>query len=134
MGCRAVVVDTSALVAIVLGESDADVYATALARADSVSISAVTLVESSVMVEAHQGADAARDLQLLIEAVRARIAPVDVHLATTAIAAWRRFGKGRHPASLNFGDCFSYALARHLDEPMLFKGQDFTQTDIRSAR
>lgn len=129
------VVDTSALVAVVLGESDAESFASALTAAtDGVALSAATLVEATMVVEARQGPDAARDLGLLLQSCGAEVEPLTSEQASLAIAAWRRFGKGRHPAALNFGDCFAYALAHHLDEPLLFKGNDFGQTDIRSAR
>ncbi len=125
------VADTSALVAIVLGEPDAERYVTALLDSEGApQLSAANAVETAMVVEARQGAEAARDLQLLIEQVRIRILPVDEDQVRLAVEAWRRFGRGRHPAALNFGDCFAYALARSLGEPLLFKGDDFAQTDI----
>lgn len=124
--------DTSALVAVVFGEPEAERVLEAM-RSDSVVISAVSLVEALVVVEARQGPDAARDLELLISGVVDRIAPVDDAHARAAAGAWRRFGKGRHPAGLNFGDCFAYATASMANLPLLFKGDDFAQTDIRVA-
>lgn len=85
------------------------------------------------MVQARQGPEAARDLDLLHARVATQIVPCDAEQVSAAIAAWRRFGKGRHPAALNLGDCFSYALARTSGEALLFKGRDFAQTDIRSV-
>lgn len=128
-----IVVDTSALCAVVLGEPDAE---SCLARltahaATGVAVSAATLVEAEIVVTARQGGDAARDLHLLLDGVQATVEPVTAEQAGLVVEAWRRFGKGRHPAGLNLGDCFSYALARLLDCPLLFKGGDFTQTDVR---
>lgn len=126
-----IVVDTSALVAVVLGEEDAELFLRALENSEA-RLSAVSLAEAQIVVEARQGPDAARDLQLLVEATIDDVVPVDEMHAGAAVAAWRRFGKGRHPAALNFGDCFAYALA-HLDGVgLLFKGDDFAQTDVGS--
>lgn len=127
------VVDSSVLVAVVLGEDDAGSY-TASLRSTPVSVSTVSVVESCMVVEARQGPEAGRDLAELMRELAVAVVPVDQRQADLAIRAWRRFGKGRHPASLNLGDCFSYALAEALGEPLLFKGDDFTQTDIRSAQ
>jgi ribonuclease VapC len=127
-----IAVDTSALVAVVLGEEDAERYLDALQR-DPASLSAVSFAEAAIVVEARQGPDATRDLELLVEATIDEIVPADADQALTAVAGWRRFGRGRHPAALNFGDCFSYALARLGDLPLLYKGDDFAQTDIAAA-
>jgi len=128
------VVDTSALVAIVLGETDAETFLAALrGSADPVHLSATSAVETAIVVEARQGPDAARDLALLVDGLGISVQPVDPDQVPIAVAAWRRFGKGRHPAALNLGDCFSYALARTLGEPLLFKGEDFSQTDLASV-
>ena len=127
-------VDTSALAAVILGEPDAELYLSALVNhAGDIHLSAVTLVEAGIVVEARHGREATDDLQVLLGRVGATTDPVGPDQARAAVAAWRRFGKGRHPAGLNFGDCFSYALARHLAAPLLFKGKDFAQTDIGSA-
>ena len=128
------VIDSSALVAIVFGETDAGSFLDRIAAASGVAVSAVSLVESTMVVESRQGAKATADLELLLQRVHAEIVPVDAEQATAALTAWRRFGKGRHPAGLNLGDCFVYALARTRGDELLFKGEDFTQTDIRSAR
>ncbi|WP_141015583.1 type II toxin-antitoxin system VapC family toxin [Nocardioides sambongensis] len=127
-----IVADTSPLVAIVLGESDAERHLTELVR-ERCLISAASVVEATIVVEARQGPDATRDLEHLIGSVADRIVPVDADHAAVAVGAWRRFGKGRHPAGLNYGDCFSYATARIAGLPLLFKGDDFGQTDIASA-
>lgn len=128
------VVDTSALVAVVLGESDAEALTAVMLRdAGDVHVSAVSRVEAAIVVMARQGVDAVRDLDALIGLVGAITAAVDADQAQIAVAAWRRFGKRRHPAGLNFGDCFSYALAKKSAAPMLFKGDDFAQTDVARA-
>ena len=124
--------DTSALIAVVLGEPDAERFLAAL-EAAPVIVSAVSFAEASIVAEARQGPDAQRDLELLIAGVVSRVVPADDAHARAATAAWRRFGKGRHPAALNFGDCFSYATAALANVPLLFKGSDFSQTDLRAA-
>ncbi len=126
-----IAVDTSSLVAIVLGESDAERHLERLQRGPA-KLSSVSLAEASIVVDARQGADAVRDLELLVETTVDVIA-IDLEHARAAVAAWRRFGKGRHPAALNFGDCFSYALANLAGIPLLYKGDDFTQTDVTAA-
>ena len=126
-----IAVDTSSLVAVVLGESDAERHLERLVMGPA-RLSSVSLVEATIVVDARQGADAVRDLELLVDAT-VEIVPVDVEHARAAAAAWRRFGKGRHPAALNFGDCFSYALARLAGVPLLYKGDDFSQTDVTAA-
>lgn len=128
------VVDTSVLAAVVLGEPDAEMFVGALTMpGDGIHLSTASLVEATIVVEARQGVDAARDLDLLLARIGAVIEPVTHPQAQMAIAAWRRFGKGRHPAGLNLGDCFAYALAHDLDQALLYKGNDFTQTDVSSA-
>ena len=127
-----IAVDTSALVTVVLGESDAERYLDGLQRSPA-RLSAVSLAEAAIVVEARQGPDAARDLELLVDATIDTIVSVDVDHARAAVAGWRRFGKGRHPAGLNFGDCFSYAVARLGDIPLLYKGDDFAQTDLAAV-
>lgn len=128
------VVDTSALAAIVLGENDAESILAVLLRAgEHISVSAVTLVEATVVLEARHGPQGAAELDLLLQRLDADIVSVDRNQARLAVAAWRRFGKGRHPAGLNLGDCFPYALARATDDALLFKGRDFAQTDVRAV-
>jgi len=91
------------------------------------------MIAAAIVVESRQGADAARDLRLLVDGAIDDLVPVDASCSEAAIAAWRRFGKGRHPAALNFGDCFAYAVAQLEGLPLLFKGDDFSQTDLRVA-
>jgi ribonuclease VapC len=128
------VLDTSAVAAVVFGEPDAEaLLSVMLAEVGGLLISAVNRVEVGIVVEARQGPEAANDLHILLDRLAVDIAPVDVDQAQAALSAWRRFGKGRHPAGLNFGDCFAYALAKVTAAPLLFKGQDFRQTDVVSA-
>jgi ribonuclease VapC len=127
-----IAVDTSALVAIVLGEPDAETMLDTL-RSGHAIVGAPTLLEATIVVEARQGPDAARDLRLLVDAAVDEVVPFGPDHALAATQAWRRFGKGRHPAGLNFGDCLAYAVAHLADRPLLFKGDDFAATDIASA-
>lgn len=129
-----VVVDTSAVTAVVFGEPDAEMFLSVmLANAGDLKMSAGTAVEVGIVVEARQGAEATKDLGILVDRLGMATVPVDGVQVEAAVAAWRRFGKGRHPAGLNLGDCFSYALAKLTAAPLLFKGRDFGQTDIASA-
>jgi ribonuclease VapC len=129
-----VVVDTSAVTAVVFGEPDAEIFLSVmLANAGDLQMSAGTAVEVGIVVEARQGAEATKDLGILMDRLGIATVPVDRVQAEAAVAAWRRFGKGSHPANLNLGDCFSYALAKLTAAPLLFKGRDFGQTDITSA-
>lgn len=128
-----IVVDTSALVAIVLGEPEAERLLAAL-QSDVTLLSAGSLVEAQIVVEARQGLDAARDLALLVDGAVETVVPVDEVHATAAVEAWRRYGKGRHQAALNFGDCLTYATAHVAGASLLFKGSDFSQTDLPLVR
>lgn len=127
-----IAVDSSALVAIVLGEPELERFSEVIAREPTV-MSAASLMETTMVLEARQGSIAIAHLRLALERAAIEVVPVDTDMAWAAHAAWRRFGKGRHPAALNFGDCFSYALAKSLSIPLLFKGHDFAQTDVSSA-
>ncbi len=128
------VVDTSALVAVLFGEPERDELIALLAYAEDPLISAATLVEASIVVQAKTGDDGIDDLDDLMSAVAVRCVAVDCAQARVARDAFVRYGKGRAPAALNLGDCFSYALAKARDRPLLFKSSDFAQTDIAPAR
>lgn len=129
-----VALDTSALAAVVFGEPEAEqVLAVMVRAAGDLTLSAATAVEAGIVIEARQGPDATRDLHVLLTRLRVTTVPVDEHQAAAAVAAWRRFGKGRHPAGLNLGDCFSYALATTSGASLLFKGDDFQRTDVAAA-
>lgn len=94
-------------------------------------MSVVCFVETSIVIESHHGYEGLRDLDLLISKAAIDLIPVDMDQAYVARQAYRQYGKGRHAAALNFGNCFSYALTKALDEPLLFKSGDFSQTDIK---
>jgi ribonuclease VapC len=126
----AVVIDTSAIVAILGMEAEAARFAAAIEADPNRLISAATVVEAGVVIESRYGPAGGRELDLLISKAGLSIEPVTSEQVDAARGAWRRFGKGRHSAGLNLGDCFSYALARITGEPVLFKGNDFDQTDI----
>jgi ribonuclease VapC len=128
-----VVLDTSALLAVLLGEPESDPFIVVLADAEDPLISAATLVESSIVMRAKTGDGGIADLDELLAAAAVRCVAVDSVQAHLARDAFARFGKGRAAAGLNFGDCFSYALARAMDRPLLFKGDDFSQTDVTPA-
>jgi len=122
------VLDTSALIAILAAEPEATALAAALATADTRRLSAASLLETAIVIESRHGPAGGQKLDELIHAAQIQIEPV-----TAARLAYRTYGKGRHPAGLNYGDCFSYALAKISGEPLLFKGEDFSQTDIEAV-
>ena len=124
------VIDTSALVAILQAEPERDAMLEALAKADRRRVSAVTALEAAMVLEGRYGPDAAADLELFLFDARTEIVPLDARQSQVAVRAWRKFGKGRHPAQLNLGDCCVYALAKVSGEPVLCKGSDFRRTDI----
>jgi ribonuclease VapC len=127
------ILDSSPLIAILAGEPDAELYIQAISRAPRCRISAGSFIELSIVVESQFPGEVLRQCDALFRRVGIVIEPVTVEHAHLARQAFHDFGKGRHPAGLNFGDCFAYALARHTGEPLLFKGNDFSQTDIVSA-
>jgi len=127
------IVDTSALMAILLAEPDGDTLARMILRASAAQVAAPTLVECLIVAIAKFGPEGGVRLYELLDALRIEVVPFDGRLARLAGEGFEHFGKGRHPAGLNFGDCFSYALARGGGEPLLFKGDDFTRTDIQAA-
>lgn len=127
------IVDSSAVLAILFGEPDARRHAAAIMGAHPCRMSVANVLEASIVVERRAGEAAGHDLDALLERAGIELVPVTVEHLDAARRAWRRFGKGNHPAALNFGDCFAYALARTTGEPLLFKGGDFSQTDIDRA-
>jgi len=114
-------------------EPDADLFASAIEGDTTRLMSAATLLEISIVIEARYGLEGGLKLDEFLEVAQIETRSVTPQDAELARSAYRAFGKGRHPASLNFGDCFSYALAKATNEPLLFKGDDFTKTDIKSA-
>jgi ribonuclease VapC len=127
------IVDTSAIVAILDQEPEADRIARTLASTSERVVSAATLVEVGIVMQARRGDDGARDLDLLLAKLRIEILPFTARQAEIARKAFRRYGRGRHDAKLNFGDCFAYAVAKDESTPLLFKGDDFGQTDVMVA-
>jgi len=128
-----VVLDTSALLAVLFGERERDRFIALLADAEDPVISAATLLEASIVMQAKTGADGVADLDDLLAAAAVRCVAFDSTQAQLARDAFARYGKGHAKAGLKFGDCFSYALARATDRPLLFKGADFSQTDVEPA-
>lgn len=127
------ILDTSALAAILFGESEAFRYIQIIHDSDRCLISVANFVELSMVVEGQIGADAGRQCDLFFRRAGIVIEPITVDHGQLARQAFLDFGKGRHPAGLNFGDCFAYALAKATGEPLLFKGEDFSKTDIKRA-
>jgi ribonuclease VapC len=127
------VIDTSAVLAILLGEPERRRFNEKI-EADPVRLlSAASFLETASIIDDRFGNEGARDLKLFLAEAEIEIDPVTLDPAEVAREAYRRFGKGNHPAALNFGDCFAYALARIRGEPLLFKGTDFSQTDIEAC-
>jgi ribonuclease VapC len=127
------VIDTSALLAILLGENEAETFARVIEEAERSSMSAANWLEAAVVIDNRGDAVASREFDQFLRRAGIVIEAVTAQQAQIARQAFRDFGKGRHPAELNFGDCLSYALAKSLDEPLLFKGDDFGQTDVKVA-
>lgn len=124
------VVDTSALVALLFQEPESTSVAGILSEEGSLYISAFSLLETRTVVAARKGPEGSRELDLLFHTLDVEVVPLDAEQADIAGEAWLRHGKGRHPAGLNIGDCCSYALAAHLGQPLLYKGNDFGATDL----
>jgi len=127
------IVDSSAIISILYAEDDAKVFVDAVADATQCLMSAANYMETAVVVDRQRGAEAGRQFDALIARAAIQIEPVTREQADIARQAYLEFGKGKHPAALNFGDCFSYALARSLHLPLLYKGNGFSLTDIESA-
>jgi len=128
-----IVVDTSAIVAILREEAEAGKFAAIIGEAESCFFSAVSLFEASMVIVGRGRPELAQRLDELMRELTIEIVPFDEDLALGSQAAFIRFGKGRHPAGLNFGDCVSYALAQSRGLPLLFKGTDFAKTDVINA-
>jgi ribonuclease VapC len=127
------ILDTSALAAIFFGEPELELYIQVIHDAERCRISAANFVELSTVVEGQIGPEAGRQCDVFFRRAEIVIEPVTVEQAHLARQAFLDFGKGRHPAKLNFDDCFAYALAKATGEPLLFKGEDFSKTDVRAA-
>jgi ribonuclease VapC len=124
------IVDTSALLAILQREPERRSFIEAIESADSVRMSVASFVEASIVIESRYGAEGVRDLDRFISRAAIELIPVDQEQGHLGRSALSRFGKGRHRAGLNYGDCFSYATAFSLSEPLLCKGEDFIHTDV----
>lgn len=127
------IVDSSALLAVILNEEDEPRYSAALIDAPVLRMSAANWVEAAIVVDAYKNPAAAVRFDDLFDVLRLRVESVTVEDAFRARAAYSDYGRGHHPGRLNYGDCFAYALAKRCSEPLLFKGNDFAQTDIEPA-
>lgn len=127
------IVDSSAVLAVLYRESDAGRYETAIAKAQNCSMSVANVLETSIVAERRGGTAAGHALDAFLDRAGVALVPVTAEHVEAARLAWRRFGKGNHRAALNFGDCFAYALAKTTGEPLLFKGKDFAHTDVEPA-
>ena len=127
------IIDTSAIMAILFGESEAMHYEQTIATTWPRRVSAVALLEATMVIEGRGGTAAGRQLDMFLDKAEIELVPVTPEHVEVARRAWRRFGKGNHRAALNFGDCLAYALAKATGEPLLFKGDDFTRTDVAQA-
>lgn len=126
----AMVVDSSAFVAVLLGEPEQAKVAQVLASAAELWTSSFSVLETAIVIGSKKGPQGLMTWDALLQRLAVEVVPFTAAHATVAREAWLRFGKGRHPAQLNIGDCCSYAVARHAGLPLLFKGEDFTKTDI----
>lgn len=127
------VLDTSAVVAIFLNEPERERFLHLALEAPTLTMSAASVLECAIMLEAKRGEAAGREFDLFLVKLKVDIAAVTSEHMEIARLAWRQFGKGRHPAGLNFGDCFCYALAKSIGQPLLAKGDDFRLTDLDVA-
>ena len=127
------ILDTSALLAVLFDEPDADYFERVIASAMTCRMSVANHLEAAMVVESRMGDEGGRQLDNFVETAEIELVPVTPDQAQAARLAWRRYGKGNHPAGLNFGDCFAYALAEVVQEPLLFKGMDFSLTDIEAV-
>lgn len=127
------ILDTSSVLAVVFGEPGNEAFVDAITMAPTCRISAASLLEASIVAEAREGHLGVRQCDTFFRNSRVSVEPFTEEQALLARQAYSDYGKGRHPAGLNFGDCFSYALAKATGEPLLFKGEDFLRTDIQPA-
>lgn len=127
------VIDSSALLAVFLGEPERARLLERITQAEARLISAANALETGIVLEARRGEAAGREFDLFVNQAKIEIISVDAEQVEIARVAWRKYGKGRHPAALNFGDCFAYALAKSLEEPLLARGTEFSRTDIETV-
>jgi ribonuclease VapC len=124
------IIDSSALLAILGDEPERHIFNRSIIGSQYRGMSVAVFIEASIGLESRHGYDGIRDLDLFIVKAEIDLVPVDIEQAYIARRAYKQFGKGKHPAGLNFGDCFSYALAKARNDSLLFKGTDFSKTDI----
>jgi ribonuclease VapC len=127
------IVDSSAILAIAFQEPEAGRFASAIVRSPERHISSVNWLETMMVMENHSGAAAVDDVRLVLNELAIGTLPFDEVHMHEALEAWRRYGKGRHPAALNLGDCCAYAASKVETRPLLFKGNDFSRTDVETA-
>jgi ribonuclease VapC len=127
------VIDTSAFVAIFLGEPERKLFLDQILQAERNLLSAANALETGIVLEARRGESAGREFDLFVMRAKIEVVPVDAEQAEIARSAWRKYGQGRHAASLNSGDCFAYALAKFSGQKLLAKGEDFRLTDVELA-
>lgn len=127
------VLDTSALLVMLLGEAEAPAFRSLFVEDPVRLVSAANLLETAIVIESRLGEAGGRELDLLVHRTGLEIVAVSADQVEVAREAFRQYGKGRHPAGLNFGDCFAYALSKTSGEALLFKGEDFSKTDVRNA-
>lgn len=127
------VIDTSALVAIFLAEPERKHFLELIVQSERRLVSAASVLETGMVLESKGGEAVGREFDLFVVRVKLEIVPVDAEQVEIARSAWRKYGKGRHAAGLNFGDCFAYALAKSSGEKLLAKGEDFRYTDIETV-
>lgn len=128
------IVDTSAILAVVFEEPEAAAIAEILATSDNSWCSAVSVLEASIVVEARKGRAAVADFQAFLDLARIKVMEFSAEQATVAVQAWRKFGKGNHKAGLNMGDCCAYALSKVTRQALLYKGNDFSHTDVATVK
>jgi ribonuclease VapC len=128
------VVDTSALLAVIFEEPESARFAELLATSETTLCSAVSALEAGIVIEARKGKATARDFRAFLRSARVKITDFTPEQAVLAMEAWRRYGKGNHKAALNLGDCCAYALSKVARRPLLFKGRDFVHTDVVAVR
>jgi ribonuclease VapC len=128
-----IVIDSSALIAIVFGEPEAEAFSLLIAASETAYISTVSVLEAAIVADHAKSTKAGAEFDTLFESIGATAEPPTMEHVHIAREAYRRFGRGNHPARLNFGDCFAYALAMQRGAPLLYKGNDFSQTDVKPA-
>ena len=128
------VVDTSAVLAVIFEEAEAAVFAEILAGSETTLCSSVSLLEAGIVIKARKGRAAEKDFRDFLALARIKVVEFSASQSAIAMQAWRKYGKGNHKAGLNLGDCCAYALSKDLRQPLLYKGNDFSRTDVAAVR